>query len=106
MYVHPKRFRRFSNQFARPQRIFCYIQRNVTYKGHLKAIKIILNYEYTDIASSMNEIKILNIFEIIFPRKAKFMYKSSKSITPSYINETFTIRTVNETLLSLRSVNT
>ena len=27
-----------------------------------RAIKIILDYEYTDIASSMNELKILNIF--------------------------------------------
>ena len=54
----------------------------------------------------MNELKILNIFEIIFLRKAKFMYKISKSITPSYINEMFTLRTVNETLLSLRSVYT
>ena len=34
------------------------------------------------------------------------MYKISKSITPSYINDMFTLRTVNETLLSLRSVNT
>ena len=34
------------------------------------------------------------------------MYKISKSITPSYINEMFTLRIVNETLLSLRSVNT
>ena len=59
-----------------------------------------------DIASSMNELKILNIFEIFFLRKAKFMYKISKSIIPSYINDMFTLRTVNETLLSLRSVNT
>ena len=44
------------------------------------------DYEYTDIASSMNELKILNIFERICLRKAKFMYTISKSITPSYIN--------------------
>ena len=76
------------------------------YRLQKRAIKIILDYEYTDIASSMNELKILNIFERIFLRKAKFMYKISKSITPSYINDMFTLRTVNETLLSLRSVNT
>ena len=52
----------------------------------------------------MNELKILNIFERI--RKEKFMYKISKSITPSYINPMFTRRTENETLLSLRPVNT
>ena len=40
-------------------------------RSQKRAIKIILDYEYTDIASSMNELKILNIFEIIFLRKAK-----------------------------------
>ena len=69
-------------------------------------MKIILNYEYTDIASSMNELKVLNIFERILLRKAKFMYKILKSITPFYINEMFPLRTVNETTLSLRSVKT
>ena len=53
----------------------------------------------------MNELKIQNIFERIFLQKAKFMYKISKSITLSYINNRFTLRTVNKTLLSLRSVN-
>ena len=79
---------------------------NRIYRLQKRAIKIILDYEHTDIASSKNELKILNIFERIFLRKAKFMYKISKSITPSYINEMFTLRTVNKTLLSLRSVNT
>ena len=71
-----------------------------------RAVKIILDYEYSDIACSMNDLKILNIYERIFLRKAKFMYKISKSITPSYINAMFTFRPINETLLSLRSVNT
>ena len=70
------------------------------------AVKIILDYEYSDIACSMNDLRILNIYERIFLRKAQFMYKSSKSITPSYINAIFTFRPINETLLSLRSVNT
>ena len=47
----------------------------------------------------MNDLKILNIYERIFLRKAKFMYKISKSITPSYINAMFTFRPINETLL-------
>ena len=69
--------------------------------------KIILDYEYNnDIACSMDELKILNIYERVFLRKAKFLFKISKSITPSYINAMFTLRPINETLLSLRSVNT
>ena len=79
---------------------------NRIYSLQKRARKIILNYEYTDIASSMDELKILYIFEKKNLRKAKFMYKISKSITPSYINDMFTLRTVDETHLSLRSVNT
>ena len=71
----------------------------------MPAVKIILDYEYSDIACGMNDLKILNIYERIFLRKAKFMYKISKSITPSF-NAMFTFRPINETLLSLRSVNT
>ena len=49
---------------------------NRIYRIQKMAIKIILDNEYTDIASSKNELKILNIFERIFLGKAKFMYKS------------------------------
>ena len=42
--------------------------------------KIILNYNYDDIASSMNDLKIMNIYERIFMRKAKFMFKIYHSI--------------------------
>ena len=54
-----------------------------------RAVKIILNYEYDDIASSMDDLKIMSIYERIFLRKAKFMFKISKAITPSYINIMF-----------------
>ena len=51
----------------------------------------------------MDELKILNIYESIFLRKAKFMFKVSKSVLPSYVNEMFSFRPFNETLQSLRS---
>ena len=54
----------------------------------------------------MNDLKIMNIYERIFQRKAKFMFKISKAITPSYINVMFSLRPINETIQSLRSVNT
>ena len=76
------------------------------YRLQKRAVKIILDYLYNDIAYSMDELKILNIYERIFVRKAKFMFKISKCIKPSYINAMFTFRPINETLLSLRSVNT
>ena len=43
-----------------------------------KTVKIIVNYQYDNIANSMDELKILNIYERIFLSKAKFMFKISK----------------------------
>ena len=51
----------------------------------------------------MDELKILNIYERIFLRKAKFMFKVSKSVLPSYVNEM--LRPFNETLQSLKSTD-
>ena len=58
-----------------------------------------------DIASSMNDLKIMNIYERIFLRKAKFMFKISKAITTSYINVMFSLRPINETIQFLRSIS-
>ena len=54
----------------------------------------------------MEELKILNIYERIFLKKAKFMFKISQSLTPEYINEMFRTRPLNNTLQSLRSSTT
>ena len=48
--------------------------------------------------NSVDELKILNIYERIFLRKAKFMFNISKSV-----NQMFPFRHFNETLQSLRS---
>ena len=79
---------------------------NRIYRLQKRAVKIILNYEYDDIAVSMDTLKVLNVYERIFLRKAKFMFKISKSITPSYINHMFSLRSMNDTLQSLRSTST
>ena len=50
----------------------------------------------------MEELKILNVYERIFLKKAKFMFKISQSLTPEYINE----RPLNNTLQSHRSSKT
>ena len=50
----------------------------------------------------MDELKILNIYERIFLRKAKFMFKISKSVLPSYVNQMFSFQPFNETLQSLK----
>ena len=73
------------------------------YRLQKRAVKIIVNYQYDNIANIMDELKILNIYERIFLRKAKFMFKVSKSVLPSYVNEMFSFRPFNEMLQSLRS---
>ena len=52
---------------------------------------------------AIHELKILNIYERIFLKKAKFKFTSSKSVLPSYVNQMFTFRPFNGTLQSLRS---
>ena len=83
-------------------------QRNLgrIYSLQKRACKIILDYQYENIASSMEELKILNIYERIYLKKAKFMYKISHSLTPKYINEMFQLQPLNDTLQSLRSSGT
>ena len=83
-------------------------QRNLDriYRLQKRACKIILDYQYENIATSMEELKILNIYERIFLKKAKFMFKISQSLTPEYINEMFHTRPLNNTLQSLRSSTT
>ena len=73
---------------------------NRIYRLQKRAVKIILNYEYYESASSMCDLKIINIYERIFLRKAKFMLKISNAITPSYINVMFSLRPINETIQS------
>ena len=72
-----------------------------------RACRIILDYNCDNVYHSMDNLKIMTISERIFFRKAKFMFKVSKGITPEYINEMFTKRQDNRNAndsLVLRSV--
>ena len=71
---------------------------NRIYRLQKRAVKIIVNYQYDNIANSIDELKILNIYERIFR-----MFKVSKSVLPSYVNQMFSFQPFNETLQSLRS---
>ena len=71
-----------------------------------RACKIILDYQHENIAITMELLKILNIYERIYLKKAKIMYKISNSLTSQYINEMFYLRPLNDTLQSLRSSGT
>ena len=75
-------------------RIFCLQKR---------ACKVILDYNVDNSFDSMQDLKILTVFERLFLRKAKFMVKVEKPLTPPYINEMFNLRNQNESLSLLRS---
>ena len=47
---------------------------NRIYRLQKRAVKIIVNYQYDNIANSLDELKILNIYERIFLRKNKDYY--------------------------------
>lgn len=49
--------------------------------------------------------KILTVFDRLYLRKAKFMYKVSRSETPQYVNELFHERILNEDAPVLRSAS-
>ena len=68
-----------------------------------RACKIILDYNIENIDQSIKDMKILTIFERLFLRKAKFMFKVDRSETPKYIQEMFNQRILDDTMPLLRS---
>lgn len=57
-----------------------------------RACRVILDYNVINVYQSLNDLKIMTISERVFFRKAKFMFKVSKGITPEYINDMFSKR--------------
>jgi hypothetical protein len=70
-----------------------------------RACKIIMDYNVVDIFETMQKLKILTVFERLYLRKAKFMYKVTKSETPQYVNEMFEPRMTNDNVPVLRSAS-
>ena len=63
-----------------------------------RACKIILDYNIDNIYQSMEDLKILTVFERLFLRKSKFLFKVDRSETPPYINDMFNQRIFNENM--------
>ena len=61
-----------------------------------RAVKVILDYNVDNIFQSMEDLKILTVFERLFLRKSKFMFKADRLETPQYINEMFNQRITDE----------
>lgn len=91
----------FYKSYIQPHLDYCNIIWGNSAKGNLmkierlqkRACKVILNYNVDNIYTAMNDLKVMTIYERVFLRKAKFMFKIFQRITPSYINEMFTRRT-------------
>ena len=81
------------------------INLNRIFRLQKRACKIILDYNVNDIMESMQDLKILNVFDRLYLRKAKFMYRVSRGETPQYVNELFQQRPQNENEPQLRSTS-
>ncbi len=110
-YLSTEHRTQFYKTYIQPHIDYCSIVWSGTSQTNLdrifrlqkRACKIILDYNVENTLESMQNLKILTIFERIYLRKAKFMFKVCNSETPPYITEMFSHRTANDNLPVLRS---
>ena len=65
------------------------------------ACRVILDYNVENSNEAMSSLKILSIYDRLYLRKAKFMFKVYNNITPKYITENFTLRKNEDTGTSI-----
>ncbi|MCU7801469.1 MAG: hypothetical protein KZQ70_15395, partial [gamma proteobacterium symbiont of Lucinoma myriamae] len=112
-YLSTKHRTLFYKAYIQPHIDYCNIiwggtsQMNLNriFRLQKRACKIILDYNVEDVLQSMQELKILTVFDRLYLRKAKFMYKVSRSETPQYVNELFHQRILNNEAPILRSAS-
>ena len=68
-----------------------------------RACRVILDYNGGHSTKAMQSLKILSVYDRLFLRKAKFMFKVYNGLTPSYFSEHFTRRNEMNMLVNLRS---
>lgn len=103
----------FYKSYVQPHIDYCNIvwgstslkNKNKIFRLQKRACKIILDYNGEDVRRSMNDLKIMPIFDRVFFRKAKFMFKVNNRLTPSYINDLFQLRIRDSTMPALRSLS-
>ena len=76
---------------------------NRIFRLQKRACKIILDYNVVNVVESMEDLKILTVYDRLYLRKAKFMHKVSLGECPAYISELFQERLPNENIPTLRS---
>ena len=68
-----------------------------------RACRIILDYNVADFTDAMKSLKIMTIYDRLYLRKAKVMFKVYNNTTPGYISENFKLRNDVNTSIHLRS---
>ena len=78
------------------------------FKLQKRACRVILDYNVDDTSEAMKTLKIMSVYDRLYLRKAKFMFKVYNNITPTYItptyiSENYTLRNNLNTTCHLRS---
>ena len=71
---------------------------NRIFRLQKRACKIVLDYYVVNVVESMEDLKILTVYDRLYLRKAKFMHKVSLGECPAYISELFQERVPNENI--------
>ena len=61
------------------------------FKMQKRACSVILDYNVDDSLEAFCSLKVLSVYDLLFVRKAKFMYKVYCGLTPQYISENFVL---------------
>lgn len=101
----------FYNAYIQPHLDFCNIVwggSNITSIHPLfivqkRACKLIFGHEYVSVSESLEKINCLSVSDKVILQKAKFMFKVSRGLVPTYISHMF--NTELKTNTSLRSTN-
>ena len=69
-------------------------------------VAVAYSRDYNEVGrAQIKSLNIQSIYDRLFLRKAKFMFKVYHKITPTYINESFNLRSSLNTSVNLRSMN-
>ena len=73
------------------------------FKLQKRACRVILDFNVDDSSEAMKSLKIMSIYDRLYLRKAKFMFKVYNNVAPTYISENFILRNNVNTNIKLRS---
>ena len=79
------------------------INLNIIFRLQKRACKIIFDYNVENVVESMEDLKMLTVYDRLYLRKAKFMKKVPLGECPPYISELFQECVPKENILILRS---